>query len=130
MNKKALLIPHNSKHEFFLQDRRGYKAPEWGFFGGGVEKGETPLKAVLREAKEELDIELTEADLEMVGDFTIENEGEKSQRTIYLYRTDQDKFNVLEGAGGHWLGQGGAGKRLEEYENFPEILAAIEAMSA
>jgi 8-oxo-dGTP diphosphatase len=28
----------------------------WSFFGGGMEKGETPLQAVKREAKEELGI--------------------------------------------------------------------------
>ncbi len=27
---KALVIPINQKREIFIQDRRGYKSPDWG----------------------------------------------------------------------------------------------------
>lgn len=45
-----------------LQDRHGISKAggEWGFFGGGIENGETPEQAVIRETKEELDYDLSD----------------------------------------------------------------------
>lgn len=62
MRKKiALVILYDSKKRILLQHRAedskvlpGY----WGFFGGTIEKGETPEKAVKREIKEELNYSL------------------------------------------------------------------------
>lgn len=48
---ERLLIQHRSKDAKRHPDY-------WGFFGGGIEEGETPEEAVKREAKEELGIEL------------------------------------------------------------------------
>ncbi len=128
MNKKALLIPSNNKKEFFLQDCRGYKTPEWGFFGADIKTGDTPLKTVLKVAKVELDLDLKEEDLVHVGEFTQESESESTERSIYVYRSNAAKFTVNNGPGGHWLGQGGCIKRLEEDEKFEDILKAIQAL--
>ncbi len=49
--KGRLLIQHRSKD---AKRRPDY----WGFFGGGIEEGETPEDAVKREAKEELELGL------------------------------------------------------------------------
>lgn len=46
-----VLLQHRSKTAGRLPDY-------WAFFGGGIDKGETPEEAVKREAKEELGIEL------------------------------------------------------------------------
>ncbi|HIH17265.1 MAG: 7,8-dihydro-8-oxoguanine triphosphatase [archaeon GW2011_AR6] len=46
-NKKRILLQHRGKNSPRLP---GY----WAFFGGGIEKGETPEQAVRRECKEEL----------------------------------------------------------------------------
>lgn len=66
MRKAALLIPVNSVGEVLLQFR-SKSAPtypsQWGFFGGGVEDSETPEEAVIREAKEELGLRITEIEL-------------------------------------------------------------------
>ena len=34
--RKALIVPVNSKRQILIQDRRGYKKPDWGYFGGGI----------------------------------------------------------------------------------------------
>jgi len=52
----ALIIFYDKQGRILLQDRTGLsKAGElWGYFGGGIEPGETPEQAVIRETREEL----------------------------------------------------------------------------
>jgi len=56
----AVIIFYDEKKRILLQDRSGISkfGEEWGFFGGGLEKDETPEEAVVREVKEELDYQL------------------------------------------------------------------------
>jgi 8-oxo-dGTP diphosphatase len=58
----ALIIFYDENKRILLQDRKGISkyGEEWGFFGGGIEEGETPEEAVLRETREELDFDLKE----------------------------------------------------------------------
>ena len=44
-----ILLQHRDKNDEALPDY-------WAFFGGGIEEGETPEQAVIREAQEELQI--------------------------------------------------------------------------
>jgi len=62
--ENAVLVPFHlvsfrgASSRILVQDRRGHKPPPWSFFGGGIEVGETPLGAVLREVREELSFAL------------------------------------------------------------------------
>jgi len=58
----ALIIFFDKKKRILLQDRKNMSkvGEEWGFFGGEINKGETPEEAVVRETKEELDFNLKE----------------------------------------------------------------------
>ncbi|MBI4151104.1 NUDIX domain-containing protein [Candidatus Woesearchaeota archaeon] len=51
IQEKRMLLQHRDAHP-------KYRPNMWGFFGGGIEQGETPEKAVIREAHEELQISL------------------------------------------------------------------------
>ncbi len=100
--RKALLLPLSPDDTLLLQDRRGFKPPPWGFFGGGVEAHESPLEAVIRETKEELDVTISRPELEYRGEFP----GTKRKDVIYknyvfLWRFDGDLQTVtlLEGTG-------------------------------
>ena len=57
----ALIIFYD-KNKILLQDRRKISkhGEEWGFFGGHIEKGETPEQALIREIKEELSYNIKE----------------------------------------------------------------------
>lgn len=64
MKKIAAIILENEKGEFllYLRDNKpGIPFPAyWDLIGGHVEEGETPEEALVREVKEELDIDLKE----------------------------------------------------------------------
>lgn len=126
MNQKALLIPLNSKQEIFLQDRAGHKPPPWGFFGGSVEEGETPFEAVIRETKEELDIEVRTNNLIFMGSCTHSIDGIKAERHFFLYKTEQKSFTVLEGRGGKWMDKPTVKKHLNTGERFEKIWQLIQ----
>jgi len=64
MKKIAQIILENDKGEFliYLRDKKpGIPFPDhWDLIGGHVEEGETPEEALVREVKEEIDIDLKE----------------------------------------------------------------------
>ncbi len=64
MKEIAAIILENDKGEFllYLRDNKpGIPFPgHWDLIGGHVEDGETPERALVREVKEELDIDLKE----------------------------------------------------------------------
>lgn len=128
--RKALIVPINSKRQIFIQDRRGYKKPDWGYFGGEIETGETPLKAVIRESKEELDVEIKPEELKYLGISTTLQNGHKIIRYMYLYPTEQKVFNVLEGQGGHWLTFAEVQERFDNKDRFDDISEKIEKTTA
>ena len=125
-NRKALIVPINSKHQILIQDRRGHKKPDWGYFGGEIEDGETPLQAVIRETKEELQIDVRTNELKYLGtSITLWNE-RKIVRYMFLYSTDQEKFDVLEGKGGHWLTFDEVRERLDDKDRFDDVVNRIK----
>ncbi len=59
--EKAIIALYDEHKRILLQDRFGLteSEQEWGFFGGGMEEGETPEQTVMRELEEELNIHVT-----------------------------------------------------------------------
>lgn len=75
--EKAVIALYDSQGKILLQDRHGISGAgeEWGFFGGGIEKGETKEQALVREIKEELGVELQHFDfVTMYKVFRLDNE--------------------------------------------------------
>ena len=87
----------SNDHKLVLQ-LRDDKAPTFpghlATFGGGIEKGETPLQAIMRELNEELGAEVAANDLTMLGVVT---EPETNHHDlIYLYFW-HDAANTISG---------------------------------
>lgn len=71
-----------------IQDRKLLftRAKDMEFFidpGGKIEPGETAKQALVRELKEELDIDVAEADMEAFGEFTAEAANSKG-KTVHV----------------------------------------------
>jgi predicted alpha/beta hydrolase family esterase len=127
-NRKALVVPINSQNKILIQDRRGHRKPDWGYFGGEIELGETSLQALIREIKEELQIIVQPNELKYLGTLiTLWNEL-KIIRYIYLYHTDKRKFNILESKSARWLTFKEARERLDDKDNFSEVSSRINKL--
>lgn len=71
IKENTAILLYNKKKEILMMQRTfdAKRNPGcWNFFGGGVEKGETPEVAVRRETKEELDIDLKNPRLLLVSE--------------------------------------------------------------
>ncbi len=70
--------------------KRGFGENRWNGYGGKAEIGETPEQAVIREVKEEMNVDIDEKHLEKVAviDFFFTNapEGKSWDQTIFLQR--------------------------------------------
>lgn len=124
--RKALIVPINSEGKIYIQDRRGHKKPDWGYFGGGIEGNETPLETVIRESREELTINLQEKDLMYLGISETDWDGKKIIRYMYLYPTKQKEFDVREGRGGYWMTLDEVRECLDDKDRFDEVAARIQ----
>lgn len=88
MNKKreiAVIALYDNEGRILLQDRQGIsKAGEqWGFFGGSIEKGETPESALIREIQEELGFKLKR--FELLTKYKVIFPYNKSYNKIWLF---------------------------------------------
>ncbi|MEM7734352.1 MAG: NUDIX domain-containing protein [Deinococcota bacterium] len=104
-----------AKSLILVQNRRGHRPPPWGFFGGGIETGETPLQAVIREASEELSLNLSENDLEFQGQITGQLNDLHFQLHVFLWAFDGvlDSLVVNEGSGMELISSDEMLKRVE-----------------
>ena len=100
--KVALIIFYDKSNRILLQDRRkiSKRGEEWGFFGGGIEEGETPEQALIRETKEELGYDLKE--FEYIGNYkNTLDDGFTIDRYIFVspLKDKASKFQLYEGEG-------------------------------
>lgn len=97
MISKSLIIPYKN-NSFIIQDRRNYKKPEFGFFGGHVEEGETSTEAIIRESSEKLELTVSGEDLEYIGQVYTEDSRGLISRAVFAYRMDRfDELSCKEG---------------------------------
>jgi len=86
--RASILILYNQDKEILLQHRTKdapYLPNFWGFFGGGIEKDETPEEAVIREIKEELSLDIKAPFF--FNSYEIKEGENKYERFIYLLPT-------------------------------------------
>ncbi|MBS3110439.1 NUDIX domain-containing protein [Candidatus Woesearchaeota archaeon] len=95
----SIVIFYTGDGKLLLQDRKGIAkfGEDYDFFGGGIEEGEGPRQAILRELKEELDY--VPHDLKFFKRFEFKIDANDS-RTEYVFMSKSPKMGsikVLEG---------------------------------
>ena len=101
----SVLLLYNDKGEILLQRRSGTakRYPGvWGFFGGGVESGETPESAMHREIQEELNYVSKDAALVLSYEFT-NYMGESGMKYIFVEKYDGSPLTQQEGEALGWF---------------------------
>lgn len=94
MIQVALAIISNKYNEVLLRHRDS-NAPtnpnKWGLWGGRIEEGETPLQAIIRELKEELDIEVNATSLAFFNTYKEYRFGDEWEAHVFHL---QDRGNL------------------------------------
>ena len=100
----SVLILHNFAGKILLQHRTE-DAPRfpgyWGFFGGGIELGETPEQALAREAVEELSYRTENPHL--LSTHKISFQGEDYYVHVFVEKYDNQPLVLGEGQGMEWF---------------------------
>ncbi|ODR98590.1 hypothetical protein AUC68_09295 [Methyloceanibacter methanicus] len=121
----SAVILYDAQHRILLQHRTD-DAPTfpgyWSFFGGGVEPGETPEQAAVREALEELSYTLKRPQHWLTQPFV--HEGRTYTQHIFLERYDGAALVLGEGQAMKWFATHETGPLLMS----PHSRAAVEAL--
>lgn len=107
MMRSQIAIVLRDKLGRILLQLRDEKAPRhpncWGFFGGGIEKGETPKEALKREAKEELRIDIEDYNYRLFKKYEFEDESGSIEEYIFVFPVEipirKLKLELGEGRG-------------------------------
>ncbi len=105
MNNVSFIILYDDDKRILMQHRNS-DAPtspnHWGFFGGGIKEKETSSQAVIREAYEELEIELENPRLFYEEYVNIKN---KEHTNFYFIEKIKDKSKIVlhEGQEMKWI---------------------------
>ena len=95
----SIIILYDEKKRMLLQhrDENAERLPGyWAFFGGGMNEGETPEQAVIRETKEELDYDLDKPQSVWVQEFKGRNTSGTKYVFIEKYDTSKKLHNMKD----------------------------------
>lgn len=101
IHREIVVFVINEKNQLLIQKRSPNKKQhpnKWGMLAGHVNSGEEPIKAALRETKEEIGINISESDLKFINTIFIEVKNNRYYNYIYLLRTDKriDEMTMQE----------------------------------
>ncbi len=87
-----VIIEHNGQ---LLLIKNSYGGDFWTLPGGGIDKGETPAEAAIREVREEAGIKLDLAALKEMGSYVTNHEGKID--TVYVFYATGDSKIIIDG---------------------------------
>ena len=110
VRKVVVMILHDDEGRILLQHRTDdapYMPGRWAYFGGGIEEGETPEQALLRETEEELGYTPVRPVLIREALFDLEGAPGHLHISIYLehFRGNKNDLELREGQGWGWFSE-------------------------
>lgn len=98
-------IYHPEDGEILLLKVEAEKVSFWQPITGGIESGESPEEACLREIKEETGLLLHRSNLTSLGDFTVKiDENLTIHKNLFLVLTEQKDIQISdEHVGAQWI---------------------------
>lgn len=98
-------IYHPEEREILLLKVEAEKVSFWQPITGGIESGESPEEACLREIKEETGMLLACSSLTTLGDFTVKiDENLTIHKNLFLVLTEQKEIQISdEHVGAQWV---------------------------
>ena len=98
-------IYHPEDREIFLLKVEDETVSFWQPITGGIESGESPEEACLREIKEETGLLLHRSNLTSLGDFTVKiDENLSIHKNLFLVLTEQKDIQLSdEHVGAQWV---------------------------
>ena len=98
-------IFHTEDREILLLKVENEKVSFWEPITGGIESGESPEEACLREIKEETGLVLDCSNLTSLGDFTVKiDENLTIHKNLFLVLTEQKEIQISdEHVGAQWV---------------------------
>ena len=98
-------IYHPEDREILLLKVENEKVSFWQPITGGIESGESPEEACLREIKEETGLVLACSNLTSLGDFTVKiDENLTIHKNLFLVLTEQKAIQISdEHVGAQWV---------------------------
>lgn len=98
-------IYHPGEREILLLKVENEKVSFWQPITGGIESGESPEEACLREIKEETGLLLACSSLTGLGDFMVKiDENLTIHKTLFLVLTEQKEIQISdEHVGAQWI---------------------------
>lgn len=98
-------IYHPEDREILLLKVENEKVSFWQPITGGIESGESPEEACLREIKEETGLLLHRSNLTSLGDFTVKiDENLTIHKNLFLALTEQKDIQISdEHVGAQWV---------------------------
>lgn len=104
-----LIINQNNEILMQLRDNKPNIAEpnKWGTFGGKIEPNETPKQAIIREIKEELDLDIKNPEF-----FKIFNGTTGKQHVFIMKVKKEPKIKILEGQKGEYISE----KNLDNFD--------------
>jgi len=115
----------NKKEEFLLQkktiDYPSVAKGQWCFFGGEIENGEYPEKAIKRELKEELGIDIKDVELFEKRKYNLKEFHGDAYMFIAHFHGNMSEISLSEGAGFAFFEYSEL-KDLNIYKKYPSII--------
>ena len=98
-------IYHPEEREILLLKVEAEKVSFWQPITGGIESGESPEEACLREIKEETGLVLACSNLTSLGDFMVKiDENLSIHKNLFLVLTEQKEIQISdEHVGAQWV---------------------------